>query len=85
VNLDTHGYRENALSLARLEGAIEGDDVETGDALVEDGIADSLPDLLSGEDYQMCIDCQEAMKNDKGKSPLDAPLRTYSICSVSVR
>jgi hypothetical protein len=83
VNLDTHRDRENALALARLEGAIEGDDIETGDELVEDGIADSLPDLLSGEDYQMFLDCQEAMKNDKGKSPLDAPpsLRTYSICS----
>jgi hypothetical protein len=73
LNLDNHRDRENALALARLEGAIYDDDVETGGDLFEDGIADSLPYLLSGEDYQMFLDCQEAMKNDKGKSPLDAP------------
>jgi hypothetical protein len=60
---------------------IDDENVETDDELIEDGISDSSPELLSDEDYQMFLDCQGAMKNDKGKSPLDAPPSTYSIGS----
>jgi hypothetical protein len=52
---------------------IDDENVETDDELIEDGISDSPPELLSDEDYQMFLDCQGAMKNYKGKCPLDAP------------